>query len=151
MCLKGEAGYRLQDKIYSMHSWHQAGCSVISSLLRHDGPNPPSQLKVSCLDEVYAEARICWRMMGSKHEFWELAPTIQPVEIGQLFGNHSRLYLRWCIRDTCWLLFCFYEDRGSLIEIARRLLCPHSQRRGFEGVLHLHHGFISRGDEWKGD
>jgi hypothetical protein len=85
MRLKGEptlrsfsnqAGKRLQDKIYSMHTWRRAGRSVVSRLPRHDEPNPPGRRKAS-VDEVYEHGRWAQSVgsedMPQRYNQWELA------------------------------------------------------------------------------
>ena len=69
-------GHRLQDKIYSLHTWRRAGRSVVSRLPRHNEPNPPGRRKASVW-EVYEHGR--WSQsvgsenMPQRYNQWDLA------------------------------------------------------------------------------
>jgi hypothetical protein len=69
-------GNRLQDRIFSMHTWRRAGRSTVSHLPRHNEPNPPGRRKVSEW-EVYEHGRwalsISSENMPQRYNQWALA------------------------------------------------------------------------------
>jgi hypothetical protein len=58
-------GKRIQDKVYSLHSWRRAGRSRVSRPPRHNEPNPPGT-RVATKIEVYEHGR--WRCKGSSED-----------------------------------------------------------------------------------
>lgn len=73
-------GHRLQDKVYSFHSWRRSGRSRVSRLPRHNEPNPPGTRKAS-EDEVYEHGRwtqaVSSETMAQRYNQWDLADRLQ--------------------------------------------------------------------------
>jgi hypothetical protein len=74
-----EAGHRIEDKIYPMHSWRRGGRSRVSRLPRHNEPNPRGTRKASPT-EVYEHGR--WQQskasedMPKRYNQWDLSDRI---------------------------------------------------------------------------
>jgi hypothetical protein len=72
-------GNRLQDKLYSMHTWRRAGRSAVSRTPRHNEPNPPGRRKASP-DEVYEHGRWSQKVssenMPQRYNQWDLADRV---------------------------------------------------------------------------
>jgi hypothetical protein len=64
-CFSLQAGNRIRDKVYSLHSWRRAGRSRVSRPPRHNEPNPPGTRKATGY-EVYEHGR--WRRKGNSED-----------------------------------------------------------------------------------
>jgi hypothetical protein len=80
-----QPGHRIQDKVYSIHSWRRGGRSKVSRSPRHNEPKPTGARKATP-DEVYEHGR------------WENS---------QAGENMPRRYNQWDLADRIGLtLFC---------------------------------------------
>jgi hypothetical protein len=62
-CFSEALGNRLQDKVYSMHSWRRAGDSRAGRFPRHNEPNPPGTRRATT-EEIYEHGR--WELKRRK-------------------------------------------------------------------------------------
>jgi hypothetical protein len=74
-----KAGQRIQDKVYSMHSWRRGGRSKVSRSARHSEPKPKGARRATP-DEIYEHGRWTNSQAGEnmprRYNQWDLADRI---------------------------------------------------------------------------